>query len=434
METILIVGRPNVGKSTLFNRLIGKRKALVYHEPGTTRDMNDNIVSWGGLNFILTDTGGWGDETSQFSNEIKVQLEKALKKTDFVLFVVDAKSGLHPMDIELSNLLRRLGKKTLLVINKVDSEKDEEQAYDFFKLGKESWVTISANHGRNIPELMEKIFETFPPRKDSPGHENTDNFIKIILLGKPNVGKSSFLNLISKEERNIVNEKAGTTREAIDIVIRRGERSFVMIDTPGLHRKRKFKNDLEYLSALSTHHAVENAEVAVLIIDATQGVGETEARIAEIIIKNRCACLIAVNKWDLIEGREEAVKKFREMIEQKLQFLSWADVIFMSAKTGQRTERILEEVEKIYIEYSKWTEEDKLKEVIDNAFIRKRYIRKGELLKLTKVSQSGIKPPSFTFIVNRTELVHFSYRRYLSNVIRENFGFKGTPLVLKFTR
>lgn len=434
METVLIVGRPNAGKSTLFNRLIGKRKALVHHEPGTTRDMNDNIVTWRGTRFVLTDTGGWGDETSKFSADIRKQLEKALRRSDYVLFVVDGKNGINPLDIELGKFLRRLDKKTLLVVNKIDSEREESKTFDFYKLGIENIVNISATHGRNIPELMEKIAAFIPPEEKNLTEDASSRAIKVILLGKPNVGKSSFLNMLCKEERTIVSEQAGTTREAVDIVIKREDRHFVLIDTPGLHRKHKFKNDLEYLSSLSTHHAVENADVAVLIIDAVQGIGETESRIAELILDNRCACIIAINKWDLIEEREIAVKKFQELLEQKLQFLWWAKVVFMSAKTGQRTERILEEACDAYAEYSKTVDGDKLKEVIANAFHRKPFIRQGELLKLTKVTQTDICPPSFTFLVNQTDLVHFSYRRYLANVLREHFDFSGTPLSLKFVK
>ncbi|MFH1368888.1 MAG: ribosome biogenesis GTPase Der [Elusimicrobiota bacterium] len=434
METIVIVGRPNAGKSTLFNRLIGRRKALVHHEPGTTRDMNENVVTWGDMSFILADTGGWGDETSQFSAEIRENLEKALTQSDYALFVVDGKNGLNPLDLELAKFIRRLNKKTILVVNKIDSEREESKTFDFYKLGIDNIVNVSATHGRNIPELMEKISGLIPMDNKISAGEKTENAIKVILLGKPNVGKSSFLNMICKEERTIVSEKAGTTREAIDIVIRRGERTFVLVDTPGLRKKRKFKNDLEYLSSLSAHHAVENAEVAVLIIDATQGVGETEARIAELILENRCACLIAVNKWDLIESREEMVKRFNGLLEQKLKFLWWSKVVFMSAKTGQRTEKILDEVYGIYQEYSKTADSDRIKEVFENAFARNPFSQKGEMLKLTKVSQTGTRPPHFTLLVNKTELVHFSYRRYLTNILRENFGFTGTPIVLKFVR
>lgn len=333
MKSVIVVGRPNVGKSTLFNRIIGRRKALVHSEPGTTRDRNENAVSWQGKKFQLVDTGGWGDETSEFSTEIKKQLEKALALSDYVLLVADGKNGYHPVDGELNAFIRRLRKKVILVVNKLDNEHDDLKISDFYRMGIEDVFGVSAVHGRNVPELMDKIVSAFP--LDDPAERSAPvDAIRVILVGKPNVGKSSFLNTVCKEERSIVSELPGTTREAVDIQIERAGKNFILIDTPGLRRKRKFSSDLAYLSSLSAHHAMENADVAVLIIDAVQGVGETEARIAELVIENKCACLIAVNKWDLIEEREEAVKRFKEVLEQKLQFLWWSKVVFMSAKTA----------------------------------------------------------------------------------------------------
>lgn len=433
MDSIIIVGRPNVGKSTLFNRIIGKRKALVHSAPGTTRDRNENEVSWKGARFLLIDTGGWGDETSDFSGEIKKQLERALKLSNYVILVVDGKSGFHPLDAELASFVRRLGKQAILAVNKIDNQKEEARISDFYRLGLGEVMGISASHGLGIHELLDRAVELFPiAPADAAGQGPRP--VRVILVGKPNVGKSSFMNAICREERAIVSEQAGTTREAVDIRVERKGAEFVLIDTPGLHRKRKFSSDLAYLSNLSAHHAMETADVAVLVIDAVQGVGETEARVAELIIENRCACVIAVNKWDLVEEREAAVKHFKFQLEQKLQFISWAKVVFMSAKTGQRTDRIFDEVLSAYTEYGRTVDEKELRETVHAAFHRHPFSRQGEALKLMKVTQTGTHPPEFTFIVNKPQLAHFSYRRYLANTLRDRFGFSGTPIGMQFKK
>jgi len=434
MKSIIIVGRPNVGKSTLFNRIIGRRKALVHPEPGTTRDRNENSVAWKGKKFMLVDTGGWGDETSAFSTEIKKQLEMALTMSDYVLLVVDGKNGFHPIDAELNGVIRKMHKKVILAVNKIDTQQDENKVADFYRLGVDEVLGISSAHGKNISELMDKITSVIEAGGPEEEDSRPADAVRIILVGKPNVGKSSLLNAICKEERAIVSEVAGTTREAFDICVERKGKKFILIDTPGLRRKRKFAGDLEYLSSLSAHHALENADVAVLVVDAVQGIGETEARIAELIIENRLGCLVAINKWDLIEEREEAVKRFQLVLEQKLQFLWWSKVVFISAKTGQRSERIFDEVLEIYKEYSKTVDGAELKDTVERAFFKTPFTRLGKTLKLQRITQTGNCPPEFTLIVNRPEMAHFSYRRHISNVLREKFGFTGTPLVLKFQR
>lgn len=429
--SVVIIGRPNVGKSTLFNRLAGKRKALVHSMAGTTRDRNEAFLSLGGKEFFLVDTGGWADDTSIFPSEVKKQMEFAIKGADLVLFVVDGKTGIHPLDSEINNILRLQNKKVLVVANKIDTQKDELKTADFYQLGIEEIIGVSAENGINIFTLTDAICGHLEP-PNAYEHGAGSPPIRVILVGKPNVGKSSILNALCKQERCIVHNRPGTTREAIDISLRFEEQDFVLIDTPGLHRKHKFKDDMEYLSAVSAHNAMERAEVAVLVIDVEQGIGETEARVGELITRNRLACLLAVNKWDLVENREDAVKAVKQQLEEKLKFLWWSKVIFVSAKTGLRLDRIFSEVREIYKEYSRIIPEDQLKEAIRNAENRKPFSRGGKMLKIKKVEQIRTNPPAFSFLVNDTGIMHFSYKRYLENFLRERFGFTGTSLILKF--
>jgi GTP-binding protein len=430
-RNVVIIGRPNVGKSTLFNRISGTRHALVHHRPGTTRDRKDTPIAWKGETFHLVDTAGWAENEIIFSAALRKQLTIALSRADLVLFIVDGKEGLHPYDAEVAKILRREKKNIILIVNKIDSQKEEDRAAEFYRLGFSDIMPISANHGLNIAELMDRIIANLPA---SGPAEPEKQAIRVILVGKPNVGKSSLVNTLSREERSIVHDLPGTTREALDIGITHNGQDFVLIDTPGLHRKHKFTDDMEYLSALSTHHAMERADVAVLVMDLTQGIGETEARVAELALNNHKACVLVVNKWDLMEEREEMVKTVRRQLDAKLPFLWWTKLVFVSAKTGQRTERILDEVYGTYNEYSKTVPQAELSEVIRHAEGRKPLSRQGHPLRIRKVEQVDIRPPTFIFTVNDPTLVHFSYRRYLENNIRERFGFSGTPLILKFGR
>jgi GTP-binding protein len=426
-----VIGRTNTGKSTLFNRLTGQRYALVHDSPGTTRDRKESNVRWKDKEFIIVDTGGWANDDFIFSAPVKKQMEHAIDTAALVVFVVDAKNGIHPQDNVLSRFLRAKNKNTILVVNKVDSEKDETKVADFYQLGIDKMIHVSANHGRNIAELLDIILDNLGEAAENP--EINYNRINIVLVGKPNVGKSSLVNNLSAQERCIVHDTPGTTREALDITLTTKDgREFVLIDTPGLHRKKRFKDDMDYLSALSASQAVAKADVAVLVMDATQGVGETEAKIAEMILENNKACVLAINKWDLVEEREQAAKRFKTVLEEKLQFLWWVKLILISAKTGQRTEKILSEAQAAYAEYSKVAPNDELVAKIRDAERRKPFSRQGQLLKIKKVAQEGICPPRFSFTVNDTTLVHFSYKRYLENNIRDAFGFFGTPIVLRF--
>lgn len=430
-EHIVLIGRPNVGKSTLFNRMVGNRRALVHHKPGTTRDRNEMLSSWNGRKFVLVDTGGWGDD-DVLSSDIKKQMAAALENSSIVLLLVDGKSGFHPLDAELNNFLRRYKKKVLLIVNKIDTLKDEIKVSDFYRLGIEDPIAVSATHGINIHDLLDRIHALLDSSRSTGTGSKEHPYIKTTLIGKPNVGKSSLFNKLYKRERNIVNDKPGTTREAVDIIIKRDNKRFLLIDTPGLHKKRKFKNDIDYLSALSAQKALERTDIAVLIIDVEQGIVDTEAKIAELILKNHCACLIAVNKWDTVKDRDQQVRIIKQQLQHKLHFLWWCKLILISAKTGQRTEKIFDEVENIYQEFSKTVPVDKLRELIRHAQHARSFALHGKALRIVSVNQIGTCPPKFLFIVNDPKLVHFSFRRYFENLIRDTFGFYGTPIILLF--
>ena len=430
-EKIVIIGRTNTGKSTLFNRLVGQKYALVHDMPGTTRDRKESAVKWKDKEFVLVDTGGWANDDEIFSTPVKKQMEKAVNDAALILFLVDVRQGIHPQDAELARFLRARAKKTIVVANKVDTDKDELKAADFYELGFDSMINISANHGRNIAELLDLILEHISAESGRRPFLGKPP-INIILVGKPNVGKSSLVNNLSQQERCIVHDAPGTTREALDISIIKNGQEFILIDTPGLHRTRKYRNDMEYLASLSASQAMKRADVAVLVMDASQGIGETEAKVAELILENRKACIFAMNKWDLVEDREIAAKIAKDTIEDKLKFISWAKLIYISAKTGQRTDRILKKALTAYDEYSKIIPHEKLSEVIREAERKKPFARQGKILRIREVTQEGIHPPHFSLGVNETTLVHFSYRRYLENNLREAFGFFGTPITLRF--
>ena len=428
-KKIAIVGRPNVGKSTLFNRFIGRKKAIIHSVAGTTRDRNDYEVKWKDKHFIVTDTAGWSTDVSEFSESMSQQLDIAIATSDIILFVVDGQDGIHPFDTTISKVIRTSKKPVILVVNKIDSQSQEVKSYEFYKLGFDTIISVSSSHGRNMNDLLDKICELIG---DSPKEEKEEDILKIIFVGKPNVGKSSLVNALTDQNRCIVHNIPGTTRDSLTVHATYNDKDFLLIDTAGLHRGNKTKDDMEYLSNLSTNYALDEADVAVLVADASQGIGETEAKICGIIIEKRKPCIVLVNKWDLIEDKEERVRKFQLDLEEKLKFLNWADIVFVSAKTKQRVDRIFRLAPLVYEEYSKMIPQEDLNEFLRQALSKNPYSRKGKQLKIKEVEQLISKPPTFMFAVNDLELVHFSYQRYLENLLREKFSFKGTPILLKF--
>lgn len=428
-KKIAIVGRPNVGKSTLFNRFIGRKKAIIHSIAGTTRDRNDYEVKWKNKHFIVTDTAGWSSNVSEFSESMSQQLDIAIATSNIILFVVDGQEGIHPFDTTIAKVIRVSKKPVILVVNKIDNAAQEMKTYEFYKLGFDTIIPVSSSHGRNMNELLDKVCELVG---DTPEEEKKEDILKIIFVGKPNVGKSSLVNALTDQNRCIVHNIPGTTRDSLTVHATYNDEDFLLIDTAGLHRGNKTKDDMEYLSNLSTNYALDEADVAILVADASQGIGETEAKICGIIIEKRKPCIVLVNKWDLIEDKEEKVRKFQLDLEEKLKFLNWADIVFVSAKTKQRVDRIFRLAPLVYKEYSKMISQEDLNEFLRDAISKNPYSRKGKQLKIKEVEQLISKPPTFRFAVNDLELVHFSYQRYLENLLREKFSFKGTPILLKF--
>ncbi len=431
-KKVAIVGRPNVGKSTLFNRFIGRKKAIVHNIAGTTRDRNDYEVTWKDKHFIVTDTAGWSTEVSEFSESMSQQLNLAIETSDIILFVVDGKAGIHPFEPVIAKSVRASKKPVILVVNKIDTFAEEVKSlksYEFYQLGFENIISVSSTHGRNMVELLEAICDMIG---DNDVVEKQDNLLKIIFVGKPNVGKSSLVNSITQQNRCIVHNIPGTTRDSLSVHATYEDTDYLLIDTAGLHRGNKQKDDLEYLSTLSTNYAMDEADIAVLVADAEQGIGETEAKILGMIIEKKKPCIIAVNKWDLIEDKEDRIRLFQQQLDEKLKFLDWADIIFISAKTRQRVDRIFKLAPVIYKEYSKMVPQEELNEAMRYATDKTPFTRKGKVLKIKDIEQPVSKPPTFRIAVNDLELVHFSYKRYLENILRERFSFKGTPIILKF--
>jgi GTP-binding protein len=406
----------------------------VHHTPGTTRDRNEHAVTHAGKFFTLIDTGGWADDSSVFSPAVRGQMETAMKQADLILFTVDSKTGPTNLDNDLFRLLKKQNKPIILVVNKIDAPSDEYRLAEFYKYGITEEITVSAVHGTNFQKLLDTVARYIPQRlpEETAPSPKKEAAIKIILCGKPNVGKSSIINALINEERVIVDSRPGTTREAIEVRLEKDDHKYIITDTPGLHRRHKFTTDMEYLMALSTRKAVEHADVAVLLMDATQEIGETESRIAQIILESGRACVIAMNKWDAVKDREAAIKFIRRELELKMPFLSWVKLLYVSALEGLRLDRLLEEVRAAHLQHGRTLPADELNEVIRNAQSRRILSRRGKHLIIQKTEQLGTNPPAFVFVVNNRELVHFSYLRYLENCIREKFGLEGTPLILKF--
>lgn len=425
---VAIVGRPNVGKSTLFNRLAGNRISIVEGEPGITRDRIYTDVEWLGTSFRVVDTGGIESADNDIiKSQIRFQAEIALNEADLILFVVDGRSGINIADQEIAELLRKTNKKIILVINKIeDFSSAEEITWEFYSLGFEDLLPISAEHGKNIGDLLELIIKNLPEYQRE--EEDTD-ILNVAIVGKPNVGKSSLVNYLAGYERVIVSDIPGTTRDAIDTLIEKDGIKYNLIDTAGLRRKAKIRKSLEYYSVVRTIRAIDRADAVLMLIDALEGITSQDKKIVGYAHDNGKAIVLGVNKWDLIEKKINIMEEYKERIYWDLKFLNYAPITFISTLTGERISEALDLIEYVIDQNSLRVKTGLLNEVIEEAvLLREAPGVRGKKLKIFYVTQMDIKPPTFIFFVNNIELMHFSYQRYLENALRKAFGFIGTPI------
>lgn len=424
---VAIVGRPNVGKSTIFNMMAGERISIVKDTPGVTRDRIYADVTWLNYTFTIMDTGGIEPETNNHMlRNMREQAEMAIEMADVVMFVVDVQQGLLDADFKVADMLRRANKKIVLVVNKVDNfDKYMPDVYEFYNLGLGDPFPVSSIGKLGIGDMLDEVTSLFPENVD----EEEDERPRIAIIGKPNVGKSSIINKLLGENRVIVSDVAGTTRDAVDTPVTWDGKEYVFIDTAGLRRKNKIKEEIERYSILRTVSAVERADVAILVIDATEGVTEQDAKIAGIAHDRGRGMIIAVNKWDAIEKDNNTVKKFTEKIRSTLSFMPYAEIVFISAQTGQRLPKLFDVIDMVIQNHSLRIATGVLNEILTEAVaMQQPPSDKGRRLKIFYMTQVSVKPPTFVIFVNDKQLMHFSYTRYIENKIREAFGFGGTSL------
>jgi len=428
---VAIVGRPNVGKSTLFNRIVGGMVAIVESTPGVTRDRLYHDVEWLGNKFTIVDTGGieFKDQTTPLSDKMKQQAEVAIEEADVVLFMVDGKTKVTPDDEQIARYLRKTDKPIILVVNKVENfELFQAESFEYLTLGYGEPIPVSAAHGKNIGDLLDAVVAKFP-EKVTEDYE--PDVIKIAVIGRPNVGKSSIVNKLLGEERVIVSDIPGTTRDAIDTPFSYENRNYVLIDTAGIRRKKKIAEVTESYSVIRSFRAIDRADVVLMVIDATEGITEQDKKIVGYAHEAGKGLILIVNKWDLITKDDKTLNKFEKKIREELAFVDYAPTQFVSAKTGQRINKIMDLVEFVAEQASRRI----LTNVLNSQLREWVHLNpppsdKGKRLKIYYATQQGVQPPTFVFFVNDPELVHFSYRRYLENQIRKNFGFEGSPIRL----
>jgi GTPase len=432
MPIVALVGRPNVGKSTLFNRLIGEHRAVVHDQPGTTRDRLYGTAEWRNREFTVIDTGGIGLDTGEgdLLADVRLQAEEAMRQADVIVWVVDASSGLTAADQEVADELRQSSKPVMLVANKADNQRRQLDAIaEFAPLGFGESIQISALHGEGTGDLLDAIVEWFPKAPPEPEIELA---VSLAIVGRPNVGKSSLVNRFVGKQRTIVRDEPGTTRDAIDTPITRDGQTILLIDTAGVRRRGRIQPGVEKFSVLRTVRGIERADVAVLLIDATEGVLAQDAHVAGYVEEAAKGLIVAVNKWDLAEKHPKAQQEYTVALRRELKFADWAPVLYISAKTGQRLDRVLDTALAIQSERTKRVPTSQLNDVIRKAVEAHPLTERGRALKIYYTAQTGTSPPRFALFCNAPKLVHFSYVRYLDNTLRANFGFEGTPIRLEF--
>ena len=427
LPTVALIGKPNVGKSTIFNRIVGKRLSIIEDTPGVTRDRLYSEATYKNYKFNVIDTGGIDVSKDLFNDEIKVQAEIAIDEADVIVFITDGKEGLNQNDFEIQNILRKTDKKVIVVINKMDTKEAKDNIYDFYELGFDSYICVSALHNDGFIELLDEITKNFNEIEDEVEDERT----KICVIGRPNVGKSSLINAMLNKERNIVSNIAGTTRDSIDSTFTYEKQEFVIIDTAGMRKKGKIYENIEKYSLLRSLRSIERSDICLLVINAEEGIIEHDKHIASYALEQGKGIIIVVNKWDKVENPN--INEYKKLIRSEFQFITYAPIVFTSALTTKRISTIMPEVIKVAENIKREIKTSVLNEVISDAYqLNLPPSYKGNRLKIYFVSQSGIKPPKFTFRVNNKGLVHFSYERYLENKLRESFELEGTPIIIQF--
>ena len=435
---IAIIGRPNVGKSTLFNRLSERKKAIAIDQPGATRDRNYAEASWNGRAFTVVDTGGFEPvSTEKILMQMREQTRLAMEQADIIVFLMDGKDGLTPSDEEIVRLLRSYRKPVYYAVNKIDGPRHDENVYEFYRLGVEPIYTISAEHGRGVDELMNAVTADIPVAEpeDEKAPAGEGEPIRIAVVGRPNVGKSSLVNRILGYERTIVNPLPGTTRDAIDTPFEREGRRYVLIDTAGIRRKSRISQNLEKYSVIEALRTLDRCDIALVLIDGEEGVTEQDARIAGLALEKGVACILVVNKWDLVEKDNSTVGVYVNRLREELKFVQFAPIAFVSALTGQRLGRIFELVDAVWAQYTRRIATADLNAQLE------RYIAENPVPlyrnrpnKIVYATQPRVKPPTFVFFVREPRAIHFSYERYLTNRIREGLGFESVPIRLIFRK
>ena len=426
LPTIALVGRPNVGKSTLFNKIIGKKISIIEDIPGVTRDRIYQEGTYNKKRFYLIDTGGIDTTKIDFNQEIKIQAEIAINEADVIIFIVDGKEGITTNDLIVRDILRKSNKKIIVAINKIDVKEAQNNIYDFYELGLDTYIPISSIHNTGFIELMDAATMNF---KEQETEE--DNRTKLSIIGRPNVGKSSLMNALLNEERVVVSNIAGTTRDSIDSILKYHNEEYVLIDTAGMRKKGKVFESIEKYSLLRSLKAIDRSDICLVVINAEEGITEHDKHIAGYAIEKGKGLIFVVNKWDTVT--DTTIQEYEKKMRAEFQFATYAPIIFLSALTKKRIHTLMPEVLKVKENIKREIKTSVLNNVIEDAYqLNLPPSYKGKRLKIYFVSQTGIKPPKFTFRVNNKGLVHFSYERYLENKIRENFDLTGTPIILKF--
>ncbi|MBR6820981.1 MAG: ribosome biogenesis GTPase Der [Bacilli bacterium] len=428
-KTVCLIGRPNVGKSTIFNRLIRENKSIIMDDPGVTRDRIYGDVTYGEKTFLLIDTGGIDLGEGDFNKDIKAQAEIAVEESDVIVFVVDGREDLTSNDLYIRDMLMKTNKKVIVALNKLDNvAMQQERIYYYYELGFEYVIPLSASHALGFDDLLDEVTRDFTDNEDMP-----DDTLKFCIIGRPNVGKSSLTNAILGEERSIVSNVAGTTRDSIDTKFKYNGEEYIVIDTAGMRKKGRIYENIEKYSLLRSLKAIDRSDVCVLVIDASTGIIEHDKHIAGYAIEAGKGLVLVVNKWDVIEDKDKAIREWKELLKAEFQFMTWSKIVFLSALTKKRLHTLMPEIISAYENNRREVKTSLLNNVINDATkLHEAPGYKGKKLKIYFSSQTGICPPKFTFRCNNKGLVHFSYERYLENTIRTNFDFTGTPITLQF--